>query len=320
MTGFVELHYTVPMNTSPREGKVQMEDFMNKTLLAEYTERPDCVGVLCIEDKTPDIYPPEINGFDRIVIIAMQSEMALHETVQMHYGQLRVQIHRVSTWSMERWLVDGENRGIIQWLLQGEILQDPTCYLAELRKRIVKFEKPLREQRMLAEFSLFLHSYFEAKQFMNLRHEMDAYRRVIDAMGHWAGIVLIEEGMHPEVSVWKQVHNVNVAVYKLYEELTVSQETIEQRVELLLLALDFSLMSRIEAYCTVLLRVLASRAEPWSTKELVEHPYLNHVSGLPLVLRKLVKKSLVQEVPVEPEENLVPQQEASQEIHYTAVS
>lgn len=297
-----------------------MVDFMKKTLLTEYINRPDYVGAICIENAVPDIYPAEIYGFDMLLILVLDADTPLHETIHLKSGKLSVQVHKVSTWSMERWLVGGENRTIIQWFIQGEIIQDHNSYLQQLRDRIIKFENPLREQRMLAEFTLFLRTYLQAKQFMSLNHELDAYQRIIAALGHWAGIVLIEEGMHPEVSVWNQVHDLNIGVYKLYEELTVSQETVGQRVELLLLACEFSVMSKMKKCCSLLLRILASRQEAWGTNELVEHPELNHVrDDLPLLLQRMVKKSLVREVEVLLAESLEMESALSTEIRYAAV-
>ncbi|WP_078501902.1 nucleotidyltransferase-like protein [Paenibacillus selenitireducens] len=297
-----------------------MMDFMKKTLLTEYINRPEYVGAICIEDTVPDIYPPEIYGFDMLLILVTETDTPLHETMHVMNGKLSVQVHKVSTWSMERWLVDGENRTIIQWLIQGEILQDHKSYLHQLRDRIIKFENPLREQRMLAEFTQFLRSYLQAKQFMRLNHEMDAYQRIIESLGHWAGIVLIEEGLHPEVSVWNQVHDINLGVYKLYEELTVSQETVGQRVELLLLACEFSVMSKMKECCSLLLRILSSRQDPWSTNDLVELPELNHVrDDLPLLLQRMVKRSLVREVEVLQSESLELDTALFAEVRYAAV-
>lgn len=274
-------------------------DFTKKTLLTDYIAHPDVIGSIVIEDTSSYIYPSDIDGFDMLLMVVCDSLDLIHETTHIIDGTTSVQVHRVSPISLERWVVAGENRNIIQWLLQGEILQDREHYLEKLRNTVAHFENPLREQRMLAEFALFLRTYIQSKRFMQLGHVLDAYYWIMEALHHWAGIALIEQGVHPEVTVWNQVRDLNVGVYKLYEELTISQETVEQRVQLVLLACEFSVMSKMKDCCSLLLRIISSRPDPWSILELIEHPELCHVrSELPLLMQKLVRRSLVQEVDV----------------------
>ncbi|WP_314589527.1 nucleotidyltransferase-like protein [Paenibacillus terrigena] len=296
-----------------------MVDFTKKTLLSAFKNSPEHIGSVCIEHTASDFYPPEMYDFDMVLIHVMDRDMALHEISHMKKGDLKLQIHTVSVWSMERWLVDGENRNMIQWMIQGEIVKDSTGYLNVLRDRILQFANPLREQRMIAEFALFLRNFLQAKQFMKMNHELDAYQRVLESLRHWAGIVLIEKGMHPEVSVWNQIHDLNLGVFKLYEELTISQETVGQRVELLLLASEFSVMTKMKEYCSLLLRILSSREEPWNENELVEHPELHHIrADLPMLLQKMLQRSLVREVEVLSTESEETDHEPSIELYYLA--
>jgi len=296
-----------------------MVDFTKKTLLSAFQDNIDHIGSVCIEHASSDFYPPEMYGFDMVLIHVMDKDTALHEISHMKKGDLRLQVHYVSKWNMERWLVDGENRNMIQWMIQGEIIKDASGYLNELRERILQFAKPLREQRMIAEFALFLRNFLQAKQFMKMNHELDAYQRILESLRHWAGIVLIEHGMHPEVSVWNQIHDLNLGVFKLYEELTISQETVGQRVELLLLASEFSVISKMKEYCSLLLRILSSREEPWNGNELVEHPELHHIrDDLPMLLQKMHQRSLVREVEVLKTEWDVTDQQPFVELYYLA--
>jgi hypothetical protein len=81
--------------------------------------------------------------------------------------------------------------------------------------------------------------------------------------------------------------------------LTTSKETVAQRVELILLACDFSVMSKMEKCSQVLLRLLESRSEPWSYEELAQHADMAQSKPeLGLLLNKLVKKLLIREVAV----------------------
>lgn len=75
-----------------------------------------------------------------------------------------------------------------------------------------------------------------------------------------------------------------------------STETLDQRVELILLACEFALMSKMSDCCGLLLNILGSRKESWSIKELLQHSGLSQLEAeLPLVLRKLVSRSLIRD-------------------------
>ncbi|MOA14873.1 hypothetical protein D3C78_1350010 [compost metagenome] len=85
----------------------------------------------------------------------------------------------------------------------------------------------------------------------------------------------------------------------MFEELTDSKETLEQRIQLVLLASEFSVMSKMEDCCSFLLNILGSRKSAWSIQELVDMPELIHIKAeLPMMLRRLVYRTLVTEVTV----------------------
>ena len=126
---------------------------------------------------------------------------------------------------------------------------------------------------------------------------MDAYGNVLEALLHWARIAIIEAGIHPELMVWEQIHKINPGIYKLYEELTLTTETLKQRVELVHLACEFSVMSKMEGCCALLIRILKSRPQPWSPSELHDHDLLRNLKlEIGLILKKLTMKSIVTEI------------------------
>jgi hypothetical protein len=200
---------------------------------------------------------------------------------------------------LELWLFNGDNRNIIYWILQGEIILDQGTYLESLRHRLLEFPDLLKEQKLLMEFSLFLSKFIQSKEYLAEGHNLDAYSNILEALHHWARIVIIEEDNHPELTVWRQVRTINPGVYKLYEELTLSSETLRQRVELVILACEFSVMSKMESCCKLLLRILEGRETPWQIAEIQSHIDLHHLRiNTSLLLNKLVKKSLVREVAI----------------------
>jgi len=268
--------------------------------LGAFRNREGLIGLLAVSN--PYRYNPLIDGLDLLFLAVSESFDPLHSLDHMRFEGKRVQIRTLDPKSLEMWVAGGENRSIIQWLVRGDILLDRDDYLANIRERLIAFPDRMRKQRLLAEFSCFLRTYLQAKQDLQDDNLLDAHSSIMAALNHWAHIALIEEGIHPELTVWRQLRKYNAGIYKLYEELTVSPETLEQRVQLVLLAVEFSALSKMKSCCELLFEILSSRDEPWSVVELNTHEALAglHVD-LSLVVQKLVLRGLIREVAVIPD-------------------
>ncbi|WP_055105203.1 nucleotidyltransferase-like protein [Paenibacillus ihumii] len=230
-------------------------------------------------------------------------------------GDLQYQLIHISNKDLKRWVMTGENREIVQCFLHGDIIWDVEGELARLREEVIDFGAGIREQRKFIEFAKFLKMYIEAKRYTQELDFLDAYYHVLQALKHYARIELIEQGMLPENSVWEQVRPLNSVVYKLFDELTDNKETLEQRIQLVLLACEFTIMSKMADCCSVLLRILSSRKEAWSIQELRGLSELAHVrEDIPMILRKLVHHSLAKEIIKEPKGSI----DEDREIRYLA--
>ncbi|ANE48621.1 hypothetical protein SY83_00815 [Paenibacillus swuensis] len=156
-----------------------------------------------------------------------------------------------------------------------------------------------REQDLFTAFARFMYNYLQSKKELQEGHLLDAYSSSIKALHHWATTEVMEQGGVPERTVWKQVRKINPGIYKLYEELTESTETLELRVQLITLACEFSVTSKLKQRCGYLLDLMNTSEHPWSLEELASHPQLSDVKNeLPYLLPKLVHKSLVREVSI----------------------
>ncbi|MDR0270915.1 nucleotidyltransferase-like protein [Paenibacillus sp.] len=256
----------------------------------------DAIGTIIYRQEAHKFDGSLLHDFDFIVLTVHEeqdTELTVEHTL---VGDLPCQVLNVSVNSLRNWLITGEKDDLIRCFMEGELVKDQNGKLAMLRREYIEFEQPLRDRKMLYEFSRFLSIYVEAKRYMQSGYDIDAYQCVLVSLKHWARIELIERGVLPNEAVWEQVKELNTAIHKLYEELTQSTETISQRVELVLLACEFSVMSKM-AECSVrLLQILRSRSKPWSIEELIQNPELKIVKNeLPLVMRKLVNRSLVKE-------------------------
>ncbi|MBD2870895.1 nucleotidyltransferase-like protein [Paenibacillus arenilitoris] len=262
-----------------------------------YRDEPGLVGIAVVENPYP--YNPLIDGLDLLVLVILDKDGAINETEHVQIEGERVLVRKIDSVGLNEWISGGENRNIIEWLVRGEILLDRDGYLNNVRERLLQFPDSMREQKRFTEFAGFLRTYLQAKQDLLDGNLLDAYSHVLTALHHWAHIVLIEEGRHPELTVWKQLKRVHPGIYKLYEELTVSPETLEQRVQLVMLGCEFSVMNKMKTSCSLLFDILGSREEPWSIAELQSHSLINvmHVD-LSLVLQKLVQREYIREVAV----------------------
>jgi hypothetical protein len=264
----------------------------------------------------PLAYQPLIDGMDRIALLVVNTVRPGMEIEHMMWDDAKVQVRRATPMMLERLIMSGENHNVIQWLVQGEIVVDPTHYLRDLSKRLLEWSPLLREQKLLSEFSRFVCTYLQAKQDIREGQVLDAYANVLSSLHYWARILLVEEGMHPELTVWEQMLRVNIGVYKLFEELTTSAETLEQRVQLVLLACEFSVLNKMKSSCSLLIRLVESRTEAWAPAELLRHPSLSGLSlDISVLLHKLVKRGCIREIAVPAQQRVT----GLMELRYTSI-
>ncbi|WP_339305683.1 nucleotidyltransferase-like protein [Paenibacillus sp. FSL R5-0519] len=273
-------------------------ELKNLAFLSEQSEETGAVGAIAYSHPGERFHGSLIQDFELLVLVVHNDDQLKSAVGHYRYGDLRYQMIYASRHELKSSIVTGNHNNLTECLIEGEIIWEEDSALSDLRQELSTFGTELREQKLLHEFTSFLRMYVEAKRHIQEGHVVDAYYNVLEALGNWARIVLVEQGIYPDHAVWTHVQNLDRALWKLYQELTVSSETLEQRVELVLLACEFSVMSKMSECSELLLRVLRSRKEPWSINELVHHPQLRFVrEDLPLVIRKLVFRSIVKESP-----------------------
>lgn len=265
-------------------------------------DKSGLVALILITNPYP--YNSLLDGQDCLVLLITEAGDQPDWTEHMQLNGKRVLVRTIHTDELPEWIAEGENRNNLELLVRGEILLDRGGYLAGVRERLIAFPESMREQKRFTEFLGFLKTYLQAKQDLAEGNVLDSFSHIFTALHHWARIVLIEDGRLPELAVWKQLKRVHPGVYKLYEELTASPETLEQRVQLVMLACEFSVMSKMKSCCTLLLDIMNSREEPWSIGELQAHPVINSLQvDLSLVLQKLLKRNYIKEVIIMKEPN-----------------
>ncbi|SMF71321.1 Nucleotidyltransferase-like [Paenibacillus uliginis N3/975] len=257
----------------------------------------EAVGAIAYRNLDNTFHGSLIHDFDISVVVVYVGEFdepAVQHTILR--GE-HCQVLSVGIDELQQSLLSGEDNVLLKCFLEGDIISDTDGQLAVLRRDFLRFAGSKREQQLFIGFARFLQKYVDAKVHIKDGRVLDAYQSILGGLYHWAEIELIERGIHPESAVWEQMSGLNTPVRKLYEELTVSTETLGQRIELVMLACEFCIISKMADCSAILLRILRNRRTPWTVQELMQHPELEPVSSeLPLILRKLVYYSLVKEV------------------------
>jgi hypothetical protein len=243
-----------------------------------------------------------IDGFDELYLIIRKD---LHEKVRIKnilHNSANIQIRWVDQQYFAHIIENRFHRRFVQWALQGTVLHDQNGYMEQVRDKFLTYPSTFHRRTICIEFTRFLRHYLEAKEYLGQGQLMDAYNSMFRALHHWARLAVIEAGEVPETVVWQQVSQIDYSIFKLYEELITTTDPLEKRIELLLLASEFSVISKMEECSRFLLDIMRTRREPWSINELLHHPEFQGVQfDLILLLEKLAQRSLLKEVPVESE-------------------
>ncbi|MGZ9587327.1 hypothetical protein [Paenibacillus marinisediminis] len=177
----------------------------------------------------------------------------------------------------------------------GKIEFDRDGRLFHLKQTLSENSETQVEQLLFRSFAAYIDAYMRAKQSLMDGQELDAYQYVTAALTEWARVSVLESGGFGHDLIWHQVRFANPGVYKLYEELINSRETISQRVELALLACEFSMTNKLNSRLAPLIRVLRESKDGFTMHELQRHEELHAVAThLPMVMEKLLLRGFVQ--------------------------
>lgn len=269
-----------------------MEDIL-RPIYQERASNPDTKGVLFIEKNTPE--SPITDTFDYILLIITGNEEARPVYVKHYaYENKKAALHIVNEEQLNEWRLLGTNKKIIDWIYNGRILFERNDYLTSLKREMNEFPFYGRKMKKGIEFAKLIRRYLDGKELFENGHMLDAYNHIIHALHHLARLEVIEMGFHPEVTVWDQVKQIGPDIYKMYEELIYSEETLEKRLELLFLVSDFLIHTRTESSASHILEIIGERDESWSYDELYNHPELKYYGvDLRILMEYLIERNYI---------------------------
>lgn len=202
-------------------------------------------------------------------------------------------MHIVTEKQLKKWLLLGTNRKIVDWLFNGRIIYDRNEFMGKLKTELKDYPFYGRKIKMGMEFAKLIRRYQEGKVFFEGKNYLDAYHHMVESLHHLARLAVLENGLPPEVTVWTQVKQMEPAIYKLYEELVMSDEPLKKRLELLFLASEFLIHSRTKDGARHIREVLEQK-ERWTIQELHEQEELrNYSSNLEVFIEYLIDKGLI---------------------------
>ncbi|RNB52540.1 hypothetical protein EDM57_21455 [Brevibacillus gelatini] len=261
--------------------------------LKKLQQRPDVQAVLVL--PVSDLLVPFRDGaFYLVVVNQPQTEGKIR---RLHLQGRVVMEQQISTWQLEKGAVCGLDERLAAMLGRAEVLWDKDGYMKQMKLRLNRLPSAIQKKLICREYSQLLRFFHETKEFLQQGLILDAYHSLIQSLHSWARLIVYEAGEHPQAALWSQVKQMDSSVFKLYEELSVNGEALEKRIELLVLAIEFWITSKIKESVTFLMEVMETKTGPWRLEELMNHPAIVDAKiEVPLLIDKMIQRLLIQEV------------------------
>lgn len=285
-------------------------DLMNWSLhdyLERVSQQDTVLSVLLIDQKKACDF--NLDDADLVYLVILNKADSNWETKHYFYRELKIIEHRIYQWYLEKMLMQIGNKPISFILQNGQIISDRFDYVKNNRERLTKMPYQILRKQVCLEYSLFHRYYLEAKEFLQRGYALEAYQAVLNALNSWARLVAYEAKEQPEPFIWNQVKRIEPTVYKLFEELVESTESLEKRIELLLLPIEFNIMSKMKEATAHMTDILKTRNSPWTYRDLRDHSEMAMGElELSLLLDKMVKRSFIRMVPLKRVEDIFVEQ------------
>ncbi|TRZ35954.1 hypothetical protein CEQ21_10135 [Niallia circulans] len=274
-----------------------MEDIL-RPIYQERASQANTLGVLMIEKRQKEMTVTDT--FDSVMLIIVKEADKPVFIKHYTYTDKKAALHIITETQLKKWILLGTNKKIFEWLYNGRVIFDRNEYVSQLKSELKDFPVIQRKRKMGVEFAKLIRRYMDGKAFFENKHYLDAYNDVVHSLHHLARLAVIENGFHPEVTVWSQVKQIEPEIYKLYVELINSEEPLEKRLELLFLASEFLIHSKTKMSIQHITDILAEQ-DYWSFNDLIENEELFLVYSVDLgrLIEYLIEKHFIEVVEVE---------------------
>ncbi|KMK74921.1 nucleotidyltransferase-like protein [Alkalihalobacillus pseudalcaliphilus] len=269
-----------------------MVEIMLRQLYQDLASERDTCAILLLENTENRSFITD--GFDAIILIIKEYPEKEWDIKHYNLAEKKVALHILDKELMHYSLIVGNNRRLVGWIVNGKIVYDRNEFLADVKERIAIFPPGDRAKKMAIQFTKMLRRFEEGKILLAHGHYFDAYSNMMHALHHLARLAVIRQGFYPEVTVWDQVRQIEPETYKLYHELLKSEESLEKRIELMVIATEFAIHSKTLEGCQHIIQILDSPNENWSISCLMDMPEVeDYKIDLELLLSFLIEKGIV---------------------------
>lgn len=266
-------------------------DNMLRPIYQERASQPETLGIVLVNKK--EGHKHLTDTFDTILLVIVKEGEQPIFTKHFSYDGQKAIMHVLTEELLNKWLYIGKKRRIIEWIFRGRIIFERNDYVTNFKARLDDFEFFGRKIKEGVQFAKLIRSYIEGKECYRRGDYLDCYKHVVKSLQYLARLSIIESGLYPELTVWSQVKKIEPSIYKLYEELVTSTESLEKRLELLFLAMEFSLSSKSPMWSQHIIETLQTK-DMWTIQELHDHPELKYYSvDLELLIEYLIEKGYI---------------------------
>jgi hypothetical protein len=267
-------------------------DVLLRQLYQDRASEEETLAILIIEKE---LLPLSVtDGFDVVIVLINHNQDISWEVKHYQIGEKRVSFHSLSQAMMHQTLIVGNHRRLVDWLVNGKIVFDRNEFLNDVKERIESFPPGDRTKKMTIQFTKVLRRFEEGKTLFQNGHYLDAFSNMMHSLHHLARLSVIHHGFYPEVTVWEQVRHIEPQIYKLYQELLKSEETLEKRIELLILATELAIHSKTEIGSQHFLSLVQGTNDLSSISEWMSYNEVeDYCVDLELLIRHLVEKGFI---------------------------
>ena len=267
-----------------------MENLL-RTIYQERASQPNTLGIIAVTKNELDI--PITNNFDSVFLLVVQEQNEGLLVKQYQVEKEKAAIYSITMDTLVESLTFSTNKKVFEWIHYGKIIYDRNETLTRLKDQFMAYPQNRRELKMNIEYAKLIKRYKNGKALFEQENYLDAYNSVIHSLHHLARLAIIEKGFHPEVTVWKQVKDIDGQILKLYEELVFSTENLKERLELLFLASDFLIYSKLKTCMKHFFDILSQR-DCWSATDIYAHQEVQpYAIDLDTLLEYLIEKKVL---------------------------
>jgi len=184
-----------------------------------------------------------------------------------------------------------------EMLVDGYLLFDKAGRLRRSLDKSNSWRDEYLKLKMMADFSILLKKYYMSQYYYKAHQLLDAYHQLLDSVIYWARMVIYDNGQVPKDNVLDQVYNIDIGIYKLYEELTTTREPLIKQIELMQLVYLHQVLSKTRYYVDPLLRIFEKADKPLAFSDIKKRLRFSNASiELHILLDEMVKKNYIRRI------------------------